>query len=224
MNTILKKIVWVIMLLPAVYLAIIWNKLPESIAMQYNLKGEPIRFGDKEELVVFAAIMIFMSAFVYLLLINIYRIDPKKYAAENKERLRRIAFVVVVFIACLQCLIYYTSVSGSIRFSMSAVFSGMGLLFAFIGNYLPNLKPNYFAGLRLPWTLENEENWKKTHLLAGKLWFAGGLALAVICLFVSSEAAIVVFFAVMTIIVIIPVIYSYKLYRKQKMGRQNGTA
>ena len=46
MNTILKKIVWVIMLLPAVYLAIIWNKLPESIAMQYNLKGEPIRFSS----------------------------------------------------------------------------------------------------------------------------------------------------------------------------------
>ena len=96
--------------------------------------------------------------------------------------------------------------------------SGTGLLFAVIGNYLPNLKPNYFAGLRLPWTLENADNWRKTHALAGKLWFAGGLFLAAICLFLPTVIAIITFFVVMTVITIIPCVYSYRLYKAQKQN------
>ena len=100
---------------------------------------------------------------------------------------------------------------------MGLIFSGVGLLFAVIGNYMPNLKPNYFAGLRLPWTLENEDNWRKTHRLAGKLFFSGGLILAIICLFTSPIASIIIFFAGTMIITIIPCVYSYKLYKRQKI-------
>ena len=79
------------------------------------------------------------------------------------------------------------------------------------------MKPNYFAGFRLPWTLENAENWKKTHQLSGKLWFAGGLLIAVTCLFLPSLPAMIVFFAVMMVLVVIPCVYSYRLFKKQKM-------
>jgi hypothetical protein len=47
--------------------------------------------------------------------------------------------------------------------------AGVGLMLAVVGNYIYNIKPNYFAGIRLPWTLHNDENWKRTHLLGGKL-------------------------------------------------------
>jgi uncharacterized membrane protein len=77
------------------------------------------------------------------------------------------------------------------------------------------IKPNYFAGIRVPWTLNNEENWRKTHLLAGKLWFAGGLVLAVLCLLLPDTPALIVFFTATMILVIIPVIYSYRLYQRQ---------
>jgi uncharacterized membrane protein len=87
--------------------------------------------------------------------------------------------------------------------------------FAIIGNYLPNLKPNYFAGMRLPWTLENPENWRKTHALAGKLWFGGGL-LAITCLFLPAKAAMILFFAVMILLVFIPTVFSYRFYIQQK--------
>ena len=58
------------------------------------------------------------------------------------------------------------------------IFPLIGLLFAFLGNYFKTIKPNYFIGIRTPWTLENEEVWKKTHLIGGKLWFVGGLLMA----------------------------------------------
>lgn len=218
MKPILKRLIWLIMALPAVYLAIIWNKLPEKVAMHYDLEGNPDRYGSKSELIIMAVVLIAVNALTYLLLTNMYRIDPKKYAAENKDRLHSIALAVSIFIASLSCFILYSSLDGSVKLSMGLVFSGVGLLFAVIGNYLPNLKPNYFAGLRLPWTLENEDNWRKTHRLAGKLFFSGGLILAITCLFTPPIASIIIFFAGTMIITIIPCVYSYKLYKRQKVN------
>lgn len=219
MNSILKKIAWPIMAIPGIYLALIWNKLPENVPIHFDLQGNPDRYGNKTELIVMALVLIGINIFVFFLLTNIYRIDPKKYAAENKDRLVKIAFAVAVFLSGILCMIIYSSLSGGSRFDINLIFAGTGLLLAVIGNYMPNLKPNYFAGLRLPWTLENEDNWRKTHQLGGKLMFAGGLFLAVICLFLPAKAAIAVFFSIIILVTIIPCIYSYKLYKKNKVQK-----
>lgn len=216
MKNIISKLIWLIIIAPAIYLIIVWNHLPETVAMHYDLKGNPDRFGSKRELIGITAILIGVNMFVYFLLTNIYRIDPKKYAADNKDRLQRIAFAVSIFMATLLIFIIYSSTQSNLKLNAGIILSGVGLLFAVLGNYLPNLKPNYFAGLRLPWTLENPDNWKKTHALAGKLWFTSGLFLAAICLFLPTEVAIIVFFAVLTVITIIPCVYSYRVYKTQK--------
>jgi uncharacterized membrane protein len=220
MNTFLKRIVWVIIVIPAVYLAIVWNNLPETVTMHFDLKGNPDRFGSKNELATMSIILTVANAVVYLILTNIYRIDPKRYAVENKGRLYRIGFAVCVFISAVLCLIIYSSSHGNIKFSTRLMLAGIGLLFAFIGNYMHNLKPNYFAGFRLPWTLENEDNWRKTHLLGGKLWFVAGIVIAVICVILPPAASMVAFFTIMIIVVLIPAIYSYRLYKKQKSSSQ----
>jgi uncharacterized membrane protein len=95
------------------------------------------------------------------------------------------------------------------------MFPLMGLLFAFIGNYMNHIKPNYFAGIRLPWTLSSDENWRRTHQLAGKLWFAGGVLIAIAGLVLSSSVAFPFFIAALVIMVLIPVIYSYRLFKQQ---------
>jgi len=216
MDRILKKIVWLILVAPAIYLVLAWNKMPEKIVLHFDWKGKPDKLGTRQELLTMMIILIVTNLFIYLMLTNIYRIDPKKQAAENKTRLHRLAFGVVVFMSAVFCMILYSSSHGNIRFSMNLLLAGMGLLFAFIGNYMHNIKPNYFAGFRLPWTLENEENWKKTHALGGKLWFGGGLLLAVTCIFLPARIAMIYFFTVMGVITLIPIVYSYRLYKKQK--------
>ena len=216
MDRLIKKIVWLVIAAPAVYLAIVWNQLPEKVALHSNLKGEIDRYGDRSELVTMTAIMIAINALVYLIVVNIYRIDPKKYAAENRERLQKIAISVVAFMSAILCVIIYSSMTGNMKFSSSLILAGVGVLFSIIGNYLPNLKPNYFAGLRLPWTLENPENWRKTHALAGKMWFIGGIIIAIVCILTPPVFAFSFFFSVMLIITIIPSVYSYKMYRRQK--------
>jgi uncharacterized membrane protein len=217
MNKFINRVVWLVCAAPAVYLALVWEKLPDQIALHFDLKGKADRIGSKNELLIVACVMTGMSILMYLILTNIYRIDPKKYAAENKSRLQRIAFATVVFLSAILSLIIYNAAKNTMQLNTGIIFSATGLFLAIVGNYLPNLKPNYFAGLRLPWTLEDPENWKKTHSLAGKLWFIGGLLLAVICLFLPAEAGIILFFAGVTMLIAIPCIYSYRLYRSKKL-------
>jgi uncharacterized membrane protein len=127
--------------------------------------------------------VVFLSALnvgLYLLLLNVHRIDPKRYGVSNMNLMKRLGRVIAVFMASLLCFIIYTSAQGTQMMTTKVVFAGVGILCCFIGNYMFSIKPNYFAGFRLPWALESEENWRLTHNLAGKLWFAGGLLIALL--------------------------------------------
>ena len=217
MDKFLKRVIWLFIITPTVYLFIIWNTIPKTIAMHFNLKGNIDRYGSKNELLIMILILTLVNAAVYLLLPEVYRIDPKRYAAENKSRLHRIAFAVSVFIAAVICLLIYSSIHGNIKFSIRFILAGVGLLLAIVGNYMYNIKPNYFAGIRLPWTLHNDENWKKTHLLGGKLLFGGGLLIAVVCLFTPFLLSMIMLFTILILIILITCIYSYRLHKKLKM-------
>jgi len=224
MNKYFKWLIWLVALVPGVYLAVTWKSLPDQVAMHFDLHGNPDRYGNKTELLLIVGLLCLMTAGLYFLLSNIYKIDPKRYAAENKDRLQRMGFAVGVFMSALCCFIIYSTIKGSIEFGMRYILAGVGLLFSFIGNYMHNMKPNYFAGLRLPWTLNNEENWRKTHLLGGKLWFAGGLLIAILCLLLPDTISLITFFTLTMILVIIPVVYSYRLYRNNKDAENKGPA
>ena len=216
MKKLMKVLIWPIFLLPAVHLLLSWPSIPTRVPLHFGINGEADRFGNKTELITVTAWLTVLNIVVYLLVSNIYRIDPKKYADANRDRLRGIATAVAIFLSFILIFLNYSSQTGSLNIGMPAILSGTGLLFAVIGNYMPNLKPNYFAGIRLPWTLESEDNWKKTHALAGKLWFGGGLLLALICLVTPPAAASIVFFILLSIMIIIPCIYSYRYYRHHK--------
>ena len=88
----------------------------------------------------------------------------------------------------------------------------LGLIFVIMGNYMPKLKVNHTVGIRLPWTLQSEDNWHKTHRLAGKLWVLGGLILLIEA---GLQFAVpYVMGIVILTIVLIPILYSYQLSRK----------
>ena len=88
----------------------------------------------------------------------------------------------------------------------------MGVLFLIIGNYLPKCKQNYTIGIKVPWTLNSEDNWNKTHRLAGIIWTAGSAIIIVGSFF--KKAVIFTTFVPIVIMVFVPIIYSYLYYRK----------
>ena len=213
MNKLVKLLIWPVFIAPLVYLAFVWQKLPPTVPLHFNLKGQPDRYGSKYELLLPVGIIVVVSIAVYYLLSNIHRIDPKKsYTSENRGRMQRLALGLALFMSALGCYIVQSTLDGVITMPGNNLLALLGLLFAFIGNYMYNIKPNYFAGFRLPWTLQDPENWRRTHKLAGVLWFAGGLLMAILALVLPATWSMTAFLTITVIITLIPAIYSYRLY------------
>jgi uncharacterized membrane protein len=204
------------MLIPAIYLAVLWKNIPQTVPMHFDLKGNVDRYGAKHELLILIAILTVLNIAMYLIVSNVYKIDPRKTASLNKDRMIRMAFGIAVYLSAVWIMIIYEIAHNDTGLTMKFVFVAMGLLFALLGNNMYNIQPNYFAGIRLPWTLESEDNWRKTHHLAGRLWFFGGLIFAAIALLLNFELAGIVVTVIVAILIIIPIIYSYNLYKKSK--------
>lgn len=199
-----------IALLPFAYLAYIWNELPKEVPMHWNASGEIDRWGDKSELFM----MIFMlTGITYLIFLVIPYIDPKQKLQNMGNKLNNLRMILGLFMSALAIYILF-----SVQQKTSnpvLIFPLVGLLFAFLGNYFKTIKPNYFIGIKTPWTLENEEVWKKTHLLGGKLWFVGGLLMA-LTFVLPNNIQIYTFLTIVGVITIVPIVYSYLEFKKIK--------
>lgn len=91
-----------------------------------------------------------------------------------------------------------------------------GLLFLILGNYLPKLRRNRTMGIKLPWTLASEENWTRTHRVAGFTWVAAGLLMVVSAFWQLHGPTVTV--VLLALAVGIPVLYSYLYYRRHEKG------
>ncbi len=205
---------FIMMAIPFAYLAYIWARLPQKIPTHFNSSGLPDKFGNKPEIFVPIIIFAAVAIGVYFLLLNIHRIDPKKkYAQNTLSGMYKLAVIVVLLLTFISIIILNSTIKGKIT-AMPIMFCGISLFLAFIGNLMHSIKRNYFVGIRVPWALENEDNWRQTHQLTSKIWFAGGIVLAVLSLLLNQKILTIVFLTAVIIMVLIPVIYSYQLYKK----------
>ena len=89
-------------------------------------------------------------------------------------------------------------------------------MFIGLGNYMPKLKQNYTIGIKVPWTLNSEENWNMTHRMAGKVYVVAGVISIIIALLnnvLSDEVTIIIFMVVFLVTGIGSVAYSFWLYK-----------
>lgn len=205
-----------IVLIPCVYLATVWKSLPEIVPIHWNSKGEIDGWGNKLTLI---AMLFMLPVLTYIVLSVITKIDPKKRISMMGGKLYQLKFVLVLFMSLLALFIIYSTKSQTIS-SPSFVFVLAGALFMILGNYFKVIRPNYFVGIKTPWTLENQEVWKMTHLFAGKLWFIAGLIIILGSLIFDSSIFSKVFLTIVFTIAIVPVAYSYFKYRSLKKKEQ----
>lgn len=196
--------------IPFIYLAYLWNDLPTEVPIHWNLKGEVDRYGSKYELLL---IPFLLPLLTYLLFLVIPLIDPKKKIQAMGKKYHNLKVLLLVFMTLLSLYIIYSSETNSLTHP-NLIFVGLGALYLLLGNYFKTIKPNYFIGIRTPWTLESELVWKKTHLLAGKLWFIGGLLIMITSLMLEEDINFSVFISVTVVISIIPLLYSFLEYKK----------
>lgn len=201
--------------MPLVYLASVYSYLPNTVPTHFNIEGKADGFGEKSTLIFTTLLLDVVGLSSYFLLKFLPQIDPKKTAGQSPVFLNKIGLVLVVFMGILNMIILQSAVNSNFN-GTKYILPLMSLLFVFMGNYMHTIKPNYFAGFRTPWALEDPDNWRATHLLAGKLWVVGGLVAAILSLVLSSVAGWIVFTAITVIISIVPFIFSYRYFKKHQ--------
>jgi uncharacterized membrane protein len=199
-----------IVLIPFIYLAFLWNTLPEKVPTHWNYKGEIDRWGDKSSLI---GLLFLLPVLTYLLMLIIPKIDPKKRIALMGGKYYQLKFIIVLLMSLLSLFILYLTKNQSIS-NPNLIFALIGILIVVMGNYFKVIQPNYFLGIRTPWTLENKEVWKSTHTFASKLWFIGGLLIIIGGIFLPDEIFLVVFLSIIALIVIVPTVYSYFKFKE----------
>jgi uncharacterized membrane protein len=205
-----------IILAPIIYLWWMWDTMPASMPMHYDLSGKVDRMGSKQEFLLAILILSGVNLGTYLLISNIHKIDPKRVKAEQSATFNKLAIGVSLFLTALNIIIILSGISNGEGVAQKAILPLVGLLLAFIGNYMNNIKPNYFAGIRVPWTMNDEDNWKQTHRIASHVWVAGGLTIFVASLIAKPAVMEVLMLVLVGIMVIIPVGYSYLLFKRTK--------
>ena len=207
-------LIYVLLLIgiPFIYAAYLYPSLPEIIPTHFNIKGEADGFGGKDSIYLGPSIMGMASLFTYFFLTYIKKIDPKRNEQIEDGLFQKFGFFTVLFLTALSMVILYATTHQGISIE-KLLFPMMGLAFAGMGLYMAKLKQNYFAGFKLPWTLDNEDNWNATHKIAGKVWLYGGVIQFFAGLVFSSVASFVIFFIAMVVMVLVPTIYSYRMFK-----------
>lgn len=192
-------------LFPIVIGLILWNRLPDRIATHFGFNNVANGWSSKA-FTVFG--MPAILAGIQLLCLWATTNDPRRKNINGK------LFTVVIWtipvislICCLSIYAIAMQVPVNIGLLVNLI---IGILFLLIGNYLPKIRQNYTVGIKLPWTLNSEENWNRTHRMSGWLWMVGGLAM-IANAFLQSGIVLAV---VICGITLPPAIYSYLLFKK----------
>lgn len=218
----MKKLTWydaaalVIWALPIIYLATIYSSLPPKVPLHFGADGKADAYGPPSQLILLACILAGVTLATYVVLKFLPQIDPKQMAKYSANTFIKIGLGIVLFISAISIVILYSSAHEGVVVT-DLLYPLLGVFFAFMGNVMNNIKPNYFAGIRTPWTLESEDTWRATHRLAAKMWFVGGILLAIITFILSGTAASTVFIAGILILALVPMAYSFIYSKKHQL-------
>ncbi len=205
-----ELLILVISIVPLIYYISIWNSLPDRIPVHFDAQGNPNNYGSRYYL---AYTLLFLNVGVYLFLLIIPNIDSKNNFHIFRSTFYKLRVIFSVFFSTISFMIISSAQSGKV--SVSLMFIIIATLISILGNYISTIRPNYFIGIRNPWTLENEYIWKKTHKFTSRLWFYAGLLLILIMIILPSAGyKIYIFIGFIIFIAVIPNIYSYLIYNK----------
>ena len=194
----------IVIILPMLAGLLLWEQLPEQIPSHWNASGEIDGWSSKP-FVVFGLPLILLAAQWLCTLGS--AADPKK-ENHSVKLIQLVLWIIPVLSVLLHAVTYAVALGKEVQMEMvMPVF--IGILFTIIGNYLPKCKQNYTIGIKIPWTLNSEENWNKTHRFAGWLWVLCGLAITLTGFF----GGFWVFLPIVLLMVLAPFIYSYILHR-----------
>lgn len=209
---------WLITLIPVIYYLSLWNQLPAEVPTHYDFNLRPDDFHSKGFML---GVLIFMGLVVVgssAMILNGNSIDPKRKMESANPIMNITSWAVTIFISVIMFLIVIMTKNYCIQQPIESfekiIFIILCVFFICLGFLMKNVMPNYFFGIRTPWTLANDEVWRKTHLLSSKIWVWGNLILATIILIIPNNYSSTIFISGIILLAAIPVYYSYKISNK----------
>lgn len=203
MTTVLTTLVC---LIPLAAGAVLYSSLPDTMAIHWGFDGAANGWASK-----LVAVFVLPGALLILNLLfpALLNMDPK-----NKNMDEKIKTLVHWIIPVVSMLCGGVTLAEACGVESKMALIGpmiMGVLFIAIGNFLPKTTQSYTVGIKLPWTLNSEENWNRTHRMAGFLWVVGGIVMIVTALLGLGFAGVI---AMIVLMAVAPTVYSYMLYKK----------
>ena len=159
---------------------LLWNRLPEKIATHFDQHN----------------------------LANGW--SSKPVAVFGIPRIFTMILWLVPVVSVITCMSIYGLALG-MDIDMGMIVNIMvGIMFIILGNYIHKVKQNYTVGMKLPWTLNSEENWNRTNRMAGWVLILSGVLFLMNSLLLKTEIVLIIILAA----VFVPMIYSFILYKK----------
>lgn len=194
---------------------IAWGRLPERVPMHWNLAGEVDRYGSR----LAGAFMIpLMMLFIWGMMRVLPKIDPRR---ANYARMEGTYELVITTVLATTLVLHVVMLGAALGYPIAietVVPLVIGALFMVLGNVLPRAKPNWWFGVRTPWTLSNDRVWVRTHRVAGYTMLIAGLALVVLA-FIPGDAVKLALLVGAGLVAVVPVVYSYIAWRQETTVR-----
>lgn len=217
MREYMKKNKWlfvvtsVIIVLPILVGVLLWDKLPEQVPYHWGVNGEVDGWASKPTAVFLLPVIMLAVQWFCVLMTGL---DPKGKDVAKTKMMGIVLWIIPVLNLFLHVMVWLAALGREVNMAVVMPLF-MGALFVIIGNYLPKCKQSYTLGIKLPWTLHDEENWNATHRMAGKLWVGGGVAV-MLCTLLPAVAAFITMMVILVIMCAVPTVYSYRLYKKKQ--------
>ena len=200
----------IVTILPILIGVFLWNRLPDVMATHFGINNEANGFSSKV-FAVFGLPLLLLALEWFGALVTAH--DPKKQNISPKMFSFVLWIIPAVSLFCAATIYPY-----NLGYQIDITFIAellLGVIFIVVGNYLPKARQNYTIGIKIPWTLANEENWNRTHRLAGYLWVIGGILMIIAALTGIAKAKWML--AIFFILALVPFVYSYWLHVKRNL-------
>jgi uncharacterized membrane protein len=185
----------------------LYPSLPEEIPTHWNASGVVDGYGSKE--------MIFLFPIITALIYGLFLVIPKMAVfKKNVSEFRHLGSMKFMLVSVFAALFLTTvlSIMNYYNRTMFMILPILGLLFFYFGYIMPEIKRNYFIGIRTPWTLADDFVWKQTHALGGKLFMALGV-LFVLLMFVDPQYLVYLILIKVIGVAVILFAYSYWVWK-----------
>lgn len=225
----MKKIMWIVAIIPIVVTSVILQFMPDVIPMHYDLEGNTDRWGSKTESLIFPIIILFATLFWHLL-INAF--EKKSITAKTeKEQMEAKSSAKVLCIVGLSQAIMFGIMHYFILYSswMQAETGGLqatidiakiscillGVMFIVLGNFMTKAKRNSVVGLRTVWSMYNDDTWRKSNRFGAICIIVTGLLTIITTIYTSGMISTIFMLIYLLLATVVAVIYSKQVYDKE---------